>query len=160
MAGSNCECPLFLLCNPRRRFRPGMPQVMNSLRSALSYSSDRDSHLQQLSLPVSMSSFQCVSFLILHSVHRNKNSQAAETVGAGRDALFEVFERLETFFQRLELYTETAFNQDMMDIITKIMVEVLSILGIATKEIRQGRTSKSLPCKCVAVDRTFLRKIS
>jgi hypothetical protein len=30
----------------------------------------------------------------------------------------------------------------MMDLITQIMVEVLSILGIATKEIRQSRMSK------------------
>jgi hypothetical protein len=30
----------------------------------------------------------------------------------------------------------------MMDIIIHIMVEVLSILGIATKEIKQGRISK------------------
>jgi hypothetical protein len=108
-----------------------------------------------------MSSFQCVSFLILYSVRRNKNvSQATENVGGGQDALFEVFERLEAFFQRLELYTSTAINQEMMDIITKIMVEFLGILGIATKGIRQGRMSKSLLCKYVAVDRTFLRKIS
>lgn len=31
-----------------------------------------------------------------------------------------------------------------MDVIVKIMVEVLSILGIVTKEIRQGRTSMFL----------------
>ena len=31
---------------------------------------------------------------------------------------------------------------DMMDITIKIMVEVLGILGIATKEIKQGRTSE------------------
>jgi len=30
----------------------------------------------------------------------------------------------------------------MVDIIGKILVEVLSILAIATKEIRQGRTSE------------------
>jgi hypothetical protein len=30
----------------------------------------------------------------------------------------------------------------MMDIMVKIMVEVLSILGTATKEIRQNRTSE------------------
>jgi len=29
-----------------------------------------------------------------------------------------------------------------MDMMVKIMVEVLSILGIATKEIKQGRTSE------------------
>jgi hypothetical protein len=30
----------------------------------------------------------------------------------------------------------------MMDMMVKIMVEVLSILGIATKEIKQGWTSE------------------
>ncbi len=33
----------------------------------------------------------------------------------------------------------------MTDMIVKIMVEVLSILGIVTKEIGQGRTSMSFP---------------
>jgi ribosomal 50S subunit-associated protein YjgA (DUF615 family) len=35
-------------------------------------------------------------------------------------------------------------NQEMADTITTIMVEVLSILVIATKEIGQGRTKKYL----------------
>ena len=30
----------------------------------------------------------------------------------------------------------------MIDIIVKILVEVLSILGVAEKEMKQGRTSK------------------
>ena len=51
---------------------------------------------------------------------------------------------MEVFFQRLEIYTQTAFYQEMVDVITKIMVEVLDILGIATKQIKLGRTSKSL----------------
>jgi hypothetical protein len=42
----------------------------------------------------------------------------------------------------------------MVDIITKIMVEVLNVLGIATKEITQGRTSKLMLYICVAVDLT------
>ncbi|KAI0269711.1 hypothetical protein BGY98DRAFT_1190196, partial [Russula aff. rugulosa BPL654] len=68
----------------------------------------------------------------------------AKDVRAGQDALFEIFERIEAFFQRLEIYTKAAFNQEMVDIITKIMVEVLNVLGIATKEIRQGRIKKYL----------------
>ena len=40
----------------------------------------------------------------------------------------------------------------MVDITTKIIVEVLNVLGTATKEIRQGRTSKLLLYNCVAVD--------
>jgi len=53
-----------------------------------------------------------------------------------------VFERIEAFFQRLEIYPKAAFNQEMVDIITKIMVDVLNVLGIATKEIRQGWMSE------------------
>ena len=73
-----------------------------------------------------------------------------------------MFERIEGFFQRLEIYTKEAFNQEMGDIITKTMVEVLNVLGISTKEIRQGRMSKLLPLlyNCVVVHRTVLRKIS
>jgi len=51
---------------------------------------------------------------------------------------------MENFFQRLEVYTEVAPSPEMMGIIMKIMVEVLAILAIATKEIKQGRTSESI----------------
>ena len=71
----------------------------------------------------------------------------------------EVFECIESFFQRLEIYTKAAFNEEMVDIVTKIMVEALNVLGIATKEIRQGWMSELLLYNCVAVDRTILRKI-
>jgi hypothetical protein len=99
--------------------------------------------------------------LKLHSAHRtNDVCQAAKNVGMGQDTLIGVFERIEVFLQRLELYAKTAFNQEMVDIIIKILVEVINILGIATKEIRQGRASKSQLCKYVAVDGAFLRKIS
>jgi hypothetical protein len=40
----------------------------------------------------------------------------------------------------------------MIEILVEIMVEVLSILGIATKEIRQGRTSESCLNNCVTID--------
>jgi hypothetical protein len=55
-----------------------------------------------------------------------------------------MFERMEAFFGRLDIYTEVAPDQGMVSTITAIMVEVLKILGIATKEIKQGRTSKRL----------------
>ena len=69
--------------------------------------------------------------------------QAVKEVRAGQDALVDIFERIETFFRRLEIYTDLPPNQEMVDTITKIMVEVLSILTIAMKEMKQGRTSKS-----------------
>ena len=45
------------------------------------------------------------------------------------------------FFRRLEIYTEVPPTTEMTDIITQIMVKVLSILGMATKGIKQGRMS-------------------
>jgi hypothetical protein len=56
-----------------------------------------------------------------------------------------MFERIEAFFRRLDTYTKVTPNQGMVDTTTEIMVEVLNILGIVTKEIKQGRMSKSLP---------------
>jgi hypothetical protein len=63
-------------------------------------------------------------------------------VRASQDTLIDIFERMENFFQRLEIYTNVSRAPEMIDIIVKIMVEVLSILGIATKEMKQSRTSE------------------
>ena len=68
--------------------------------------------------------------------------QAVKDVNAAQDALIDIFERIENFFKRLETYTEVRPNEAMTDIIVKIMVEVLNIFAIATKEIKQGRTSE------------------
>jgi hypothetical protein len=58
--------------------------------------------------------------------------------------LIDVFVRIESFFKRLESYTEVRPTDAMTDVIVKIMIEVLSILAIATKEIKQGRSSESI----------------
>jgi hypothetical protein len=63
-------------------------------------------------------------------------------VRASQDNLIDIFERMENFFLRLEIYTEVSPTSEMIDIIVKILVEVLSILAIATKDIKQGRTSE------------------
>ncbi|KAI9434678.1 hypothetical protein H4582DRAFT_2100870 [Lactarius indigo] len=67
---------------------------------------------------------------------------ASKDVAASHDILIDIFERIENFFKRLEAYTEVPQTAAMTEIIVKIMVEVLSIFGIATKEIRQGRAKK------------------
>ena len=66
----------------------------------------------------------------------------AKSVREGQDTLFGVFERMESFFQRLEIYTEVPPTTEMMDTMVQIMVVILSILGIATKETKQGRISE------------------
>ena len=74
-------------------------------------------------------------------------SQAAKDARASQDVLIDVFERIEMFFRRLEIYTEVPPSSEMVDIIARIMAEVLSILGITMKEVRQGRWSKYLTQK-------------
>ena len=69
-------------------------------------------------------------------------SQAAKDVRASKDTLIDIFERIEMFFRRLEIYTEVQLTMEMKDIVIQIMVEVFTILGIATKEIKQGRMSE------------------
>ena len=81
----------------------------------------------------------------LHSDYRNAYiSQAAKNVRASHDSLIDIFERIENFIRRLEMYTEVPPTTEMMDIIMKVMVEVLCILAIATKEIKQTRASEHL----------------
>jgi len=56
------------------------------------------------------------------------------------------------FFRRLEIYTEVLATMEMLDIIVQIMVKVVSMLGIVTKEIKQGQMSKNLLYKYDIVD--------
>jgi hypothetical protein len=58
--------------------------------------------------------------------------------------LIDLFERIENFFKRLETYTSVPATDAMTDIIVKIMIEVLNVFAIATKEMRQGRASTFL----------------
>jgi hypothetical protein len=70
--------------------------------------------------------------------------QAAKDVNASEDTLIDLFSRIERFFKRLESYTEVLPTSAMTGITVEIMVEVLKILAIATKEIKQGRSSEPL----------------
>jgi hypothetical protein len=70
--------------------------------------------------------------------------QAAIGVTASYDALVDLFECVGNFLNRLRIYTEIPFNTTITDIIMKILVQVLSVLALATKQIKQGRFSKWL----------------
>jgi len=75
----------------------------------------------------------------------SKWSQAADGVSASYDALLELFECIGSFLKRLEIYTKISLTPLMTEIIVKIMVELLSVLAQAKKQITQGRFSKSFP---------------
>jgi hypothetical protein len=68
--------------------------------------------------------------------------QAAKDVAASQETLIDVFERVENFIRRLKTYDNIPNTEAMTDIIVKIMVQVLTILAIATKEIERGKASE------------------
>ena len=57
---------------------------------------------------------------------------------------FTVLDRIEDCLRRLESYTNKPTMESMRGIIGKIMVEVLGILAIVTKEMKKGRASESM----------------
>ena len=54
---------------------------------------------------------------------------------------------MEYLFKRLQAYIKIQPTAAMIGIIVKIMVAVISIFGIVTKEVEQGRTSMHFPIK-------------
>ena len=70
--------------------------------------------------------------------------QAAKDTAANSGVLVKLFERIESFFERLKVYsTESPTSPALTDKLAKIMAEVLIILGIATKGIKERRLSGS-----------------
>jgi hypothetical protein len=143
-ARSNNQRPLYFLCDTRRGCWPGKPQDAN-----LSEICTHTVYIWKVFSPAKVI-FAGVGVLLLVRILLNISgsqynvyiSQAAKDVQGGQDNLVDAFERIESFFRRLEIYTEVSPTAEMTDTIVRIMVEVLSILGIATKEIKQGRLSE------------------
>jgi hypothetical protein len=91
----------------------------------------------------------CVALLLSIRRFRSLNDtysrhwQAAIGVSTSYDALLDLFECVANFLSRLHIYTERIpLSPTMSDIVVKIMIEVLAVLALATKQIKQGRLSK------------------
>ncbi len=69
-------------------------------------------------------------------------SQAVEGASTSQAKIIDIFNRIEHFFRRLEIYTVLTPTTAMTDMIVEIMVEVLTILAMATKELKRGPLSE------------------
>ena len=69
--------------------------------------------------------------------------QTAKYVRESYDTLVDIFECIENFTNRLKIYTEIQPTPIMIETMVKIMVELLGVLSLATKQINQGRLSTS-----------------
>jgi hypothetical protein len=75
--------------------------------------------------------------------------QAASDVTSSYDALIELFECVGCFLKRLEIYSNIPSSDLMNEIIVKIMVELLSVLALATEQIKNGLFSQCILVLCV-----------
>jgi len=69
--------------------------------------------------------------------------QTAKYVRESYDTLVDTFECIENFLSRLKIYMEIQPTPAMIETMIKIMVELLAVLALATKQINQGRLSTS-----------------
>jgi hypothetical protein len=60
------------------------------------------------------------------------------------DELVDLLESIDHFLNRLDIYTKVPPTNAMTQIVVKILVELLATLALVTKQIKQGKTSKSV----------------
>ena len=80
----------------------------------------------------------CVDF----RVSQVSSWQAVKDTTSSYDALVDLLESMEAFLNRLDIYAKFPPTPIMAEIIVKIMVELLSTLAVATKQVEQGRPSE------------------
>jgi hypothetical protein len=70
--------------------------------------------------------------------------QAVKGVTGGYDTLVDLLESIEHFLNRLDIYTKIPPTVAMTEMVVKILVELISTLALATKQIKQGKPSESI----------------
>ena len=71
-----------------------------------------------------------------------QTNQAANGVISSFDALVDLLESIEQFTNRLGIYTQIPLTPTMVEVVVKIIAELISILAMVTKELKQRRSSK------------------
>ena len=61
---------------------------------------------------------------------------------ASFDALIDLFASFENFLSRLEIYAGIPPTPALTNVLVKIIVELISTLALATKQVKQGRFSE------------------
>jgi hypothetical protein len=56
----------------------------------------------------------------------------------------KLLERIQFFLQRLHHYTSVALTPEMTELLAKIMAQILSILALSTKKMKERRISWSI----------------
>ena len=60
------------------------------------------------------------------------------------DGLVDLLESVEHFLNRLDIYTRIPLTVPMTEMVVKLLVELLSTLALATKQMKEGKSSESI----------------
>ena len=72
------------------------------------------------------------------------SAQAVKDVIANYEVLVNLFERIQFFLQRLNRYAWVLLTPEMTLLFGKIMAQVLSVLALSTKEMKERRISETI----------------
>ena len=74
-------------------------------------------------------------------------NQTAKGVTSSYDPLVDLLELIEHFLSRIDIYIRIPPTPAMDEMVVKIIVELFSTLALATRELKQGRSSESVLLK-------------
>ena len=88
----------------------------------------------------------CIALLLLHRYPCDVQvNQETKGVISSVDALVDLLESVERFLCRLEIYARIPPTPETDEVVIKIMVELLSTLALATKQLKRGQSSEYVP---------------
>ena len=70
--------------------------------------------------------------------------QSAKGLTSNSDAIVDLLQSIEHFLNRLDSYTQIPTTPAMDELVVKILVEIISILALVTKELKHQRPSESV----------------
>ena len=70
--------------------------------------------------------------------------QSTKDDNASYNALVDILESIDHFLNRLDIYTNIPPTAAMSRMVFRILVELFSVLALATKQFKQGRISESV----------------
>jgi hypothetical protein len=84
----------------------------------------------------------CLSLVLWH-LRDIQAYQAIKGTIDSYDSLVDLLESMDHFLNRLDIYTKIPPTVALTEMVVKILVELLSTLALATKQIKEGKSSES-----------------
>jgi 7,8-dihydro-6-hydroxymethylpterin-pyrophosphokinase len=68
---------------------------------------------------------------------------AEKVIEANNESMVNLLEYIERFLRRIEIYTQVPHTLDLDKIVVNILLQLLSILALATGWLKQGKSGQS-----------------